>query len=195
MYKIGSDDTCRGNNHICKNEVQDLDLRIVGFSNGAATAIEITRKIRKGKFVPIEEGGMGSSLYFDIDVPIKHLVTIDGATVGTFSLFGRLPKVPKNVSQATNYYQHRGGPAIIHELGVLGKETGKTHEAKDPAIGDRIRGNEVRGAKDIRIDARINEKKDYRPGIFFAHERMYAKNINHNFIVRYVADEVLTLLK
>lgn len=120
-----------------------------------------------------------------VKVPVKVLVTIDPAD------FLPVPGITGNVEKAVNFYQQRGGRAVIHSIDQNGKDLGVLDNVGN-LFSSVVKGVAVSGAENHRIDT----ESGYRDGVFNFPKlsRLYAKDVNHDTMPWYVQDRVEKLL-
>lgn len=167
-----------GDELITEDEVEDLDLGLHGYSQGAVGAIDVSKRLS------VENQDVGK-YRLCVPVPVKILVTIDPASFAFV-----IPSPKDNVEKTVNYYQRRGGKSLWYRLDVNGNPVGDPNEFGN-WFSAMVKGNSVSSANNKRIDTRSG----YRNGIFGFYTRMYAKDVNHDTIPWYVAPEAVADLR
>lgn len=191
-------------------ETQDLDLRVVGYSQGGISAIHFVNEIAKGKSQGIGDyvterkrqgknwiaiGVREDSIHYKDGVPTKVLVTIDPASERTMLKLGK-PKVSSNVVDAVNYLQTKGGSTTLYNI-ELDNNGNQMHSpvTVQSFLGDKIKGNRIDGSTNHVIGSSMTKYKDFSADTSIRFKnRLYEKDVNHLTIVRWVADDVLKLI-
>ncbi|MGI6496909.1 MAG: RHS repeat-associated core domain-containing protein [Kiritimatiellia bacterium] len=170
---------------ITKDEVRDLNLKLIGYSWGAITAINIAHDLSKSN-------ERVESYYLCTKVPVKRLITIDPIT-----FLNPARSIKNNVQVFRNYYQQKGGEYRVwlrRTDGIVEFEDGGTVLSRG-LCGARIGGIDVDvNAVQVRIDTdrRGVQVSDGIPGgMLYSEMWSYGDFINHDMVPWYVKADVI----